>query len=320
MFRTVSVTAIVFLAFGLFFQVILIAEQLKKITLEEVLSIGSLDDETLFQWAGVAVDSEGNIYVTDAMDYSLKKFDPKGNFIKKAGGRGQGPGEFMAPRLLGCSGNLLYATDQKLMGFQVFDTELNFIRRVRIKIFISDLKILSDSRIAAASMAADDLPAVFIFDSEGELLQKIVYSEKKMPLLMDAVSFDFDEEGNLYLAYSFQDRVEKWSRKGKRIWSRKLLNIRKVKREKISTLVVPTEIVFKDVALDRQGYVFVLGGHFSPNRSRDIYVLHPDGRHLTTFALGDSSHCIHIDQKNFLYARANEGVTLKKFRMHYIYR
>ncbi|MGB6866412.1 MAG: 6-bladed beta-propeller, partial [Candidatus Aminicenantaceae bacterium] len=68
-----------------------------KVTLEEVLSVGSLDDDTLFQWVGVTVDSYGQIYVTDAMDYSLKKFDADGKLLQKAGGKGQGPGEFLAP-------------------------------------------------------------------------------------------------------------------------------------------------------------------------------------------------------------------------------
>ena len=114
-------------------QGILAGKELRKVSLEEVLSIGELDDDTLFQWAGVAVGSRGNIYVTDAMDYSLKKFDPQGNFIKKAGRKGQGPGEFLAPRLLDCSENYIYATDQNFRGLKVFDRELNFIRHIMIK-------------------------------------------------------------------------------------------------------------------------------------------------------------------------------------------
>lgn len=303
-----------------FFSHRLFAEkELKKISLEEVLSIGALDDEILFQWAGVAVDDEGYIYVTDAMDYSLKKFDPQGHFIKKAGGKGQGPGEFMAPRLLDCSEDFLYTTDQSVHGIQVFDRELNFIRRIRIKMPISDLRILSDSEIAITSISMDENPSVFLFSEEGELVRKIIYSQKRSPLMMDLVSFDFDPEGNLYIVYSFQDLIEKRNRAGQKLWSRNLLRVKKVKKKKIASHVVPTEVVYKDVALDKEGNVFVMGGHLSKNRSRDVYVLSPQGEHLTTFTLPDTSHCIYIDKENFLYSRANEGVTLKKFRMHYLY-
>lgn len=303
-----------------FFSHRLFAEkELKKISLEEVLSIGALDDEILFQWAGVAVDDEGYIYVTDAMDYSLKKFDAQGDFINKAGGKGQGPGEFMAPRLLDCSEDFLYTTDQSVHGIQVFDRELNFIRRIRIKMPISDLRILSDSEIAITSISMDENPAIFLFSEEGELVRKIIYSQKRSPLMMDLVSFDFDPEGNLYIVYSFQDLIEKRNRAGQKLWSRNLLRVKKVKKKKIASHVVPTEVVYKDVALDKEGNVFVMGGHLSKNRSRDVYVLSPQGEHLTTFTLPDTSHCIYIDKENFLYSRANEGVTLKKFRMHYLY-
>ena len=297
----------------------LAAKELRKVSLEEVLSIGRLDDDTLFQWAGVAVDPQGNIYLSDAMDYSLKRFDSQGNLIKKAGGKGQGPGEFMAPRLLDCSENYLYATDQDFRGLKVFDRELNFVRNIMIKMLVYDIRILSDSEIAVTSLPMLEKPAVFIFDQEGKLVREIKYSDRDSPLMMDVVSFDFDEERNLYLAYNFQDRIEKWSKTGEKLWSINLLRVKKVKKKKVSLFVVPTELVFKDVAMDGEGNLFVLGGHFSQNRSRDVYVLSPEGKHLATFTLPDTSHCIYIDGKNCLYSRANQGITLKKFRMHYVY-
>lgn len=307
------------LASVLFSYLISSGKELKKISLEEVLSIGRLDDDALFQWAGIVTDSQGNIYVTDSMDYSIKKFDSRGKLVKKEGRKGQGPGEFMAPRFLDCTEKFLYASDQYIPGVQVFDKQLNFKRRISIKKPISDLKILSDFRIAVASLFKDKIASIFIYTAEGELIKKFRYSEEKMPLMMELVSFDFDEDGNLYIAYTFQDRIEKFNKDEKKLWSNKLLKVKIVKRKKISSYVVPTEVVYKDVALDSSGNLFILGGHLSKNRSRDVYVISPEGKHLTTFTLPDSSHCIYIDKKNFLYSRANEGVTLKKFKMLYFY-
>ncbi len=296
-----------------------LSEKIKRIELEEFLSVGRLDDDALFQWVGVVADSQNKIYVTDSMDYSLKKFDSDGNFIKKVGRKGQGPGEFMAPRLLDSSDRFLFATDQYFLGVQVFDKELNFKKRIQIKKPISDLKILSDSQIAIATMTIDKIASILIYNTEGKLTREFRYSEKRSPLMMDMVSFDFDQDGNLYLAYTFKDGIEKFEKKGKKEWSRKLLRIKKVKRKKISSYILPTQVVYKDVALDSLGNLFVLGGHYSKNKSRDVYVLSPEGKHLTTFSLPDSSHCLYIDKKDFLYSRANEGVTLKKYRMHYVY-
>jgi len=300
-------------------QFILSRKEPRKISLEEVLSVGSLDDDSLFQWVGVFVDSDGNIYVTDAMDYSLKKFDSNGNLLKKTGRKGQGPGEFMAPRLLDSSDNFLYVTDQHKLGVQVFDRELNFKRHIPIKKPIADLKILSDSQIAVATMFMETTASILIYNASGELTGEFRYSEKKSPLMMDMVSFDFDKDGNLYLAYTFQDRVEKFDRKGKKLWSKRLLGIKKIEKKKISFHEVPTQVVYKDVALDISGNLYMLGGHFSKNRSRDVYVLSPGGDFLTTFTLPETSHCIHIDGQNCLYSRANEGITLKKYRICFVY-
>jgi len=69
--------------------------------------------------------------------------------------------------------------------------------------------------------------------------------------------------------------------------------------------------------LDSSDNIYILGGHLSKNISRDVYVLNPEGELLTTLTLPDTSHCIYIDKNDYLYSRANEGVTLKKYKIKY---
>lgn len=298
---------------------VLWGKEIHSVSLEEVLSIGRLDDDVLFQWVGIVADSRGYLYITDAMDYALKKFGPLGNLIKRTGNKGQGPGEFLAPRFVDCSKRFFYVTDQYAPGIQVFDRDLNFTRRIFFSFPVADLKVLSDDKIAIATLSASKTGKVIIIDSKGEIIREIVYSDRESSLMMNLVSFDFDNLGNLYLAYTFQDKIEKFNNDGEKVWSRKFLKIRKVKKKKIASFFVPTEVVYKDIAIDSFGNLFILGGHFSKNRSRDVYVLNPEGERLVSFTLSDTSHCIYIDSKDFLYSRANEGVTLKKYRMKYIH-
>ncbi len=292
-----------------------------KIHLEEVLSIGGLDDDTLFMWVGVVADSNNHTYVTDTMDYSLKIFDEKGHLLKRTGRKGHGPGEFLAPRLIDSSERFLYVSDQNIPGLQVFDKDLNFKNRIQIFVPIADFKVISDDSIAVSTlfMEKDKKAAIIIFGSKGEVVRQIEYGDKNSPYMMDMVDFDLDSQGNFYLAYNFQDRIEKFNPDGKRVWSKRLLNIKEVKREKIGNFKLPSDHVYKDIALNSSGHVFVLGGSFSKNPSRDVYVLSPEGELLTTFSLPDTSHCIYIDEKDFIYSRADEGVTLKKFRMKHVY-
>jgi hypothetical protein len=286
-----------------------------KITLEEVLSVGSLDDDTLFQWVGVTVDPHGQIYVTDAMDYSLKKFDADGKLLQKAGRKGQGPGEFLAPRLLVRSEDYLFVTDQSLPGIQVFDHNLKFIHRIPIKIPIGDVQVLSDDRIAVVVLLFNQSGSIHVYDHGGRILKKFRYTERSKSSMMDWVEIDFDSEDNLYVVYNFQDRIDKFDVNGGRLWSRSLLDIKKVKTKKIGPWNVPEKIVFKDIVFDSDDRLYILGGGHSTNPSRDVYVLNREGKHLTTFTLPESSHCLYIDSNNFLYSRANDGITLKKYRI-----
>lgn len=287
----------------------------ERIVLEEVLAIGSYDDDSLFQWAGVATDSEGNIYVTDAMDYSLKKFDKDGNFLAKTGRRGQGPGEFTAPRLLDCSGPFLFVTEQYQPVIKVFDETLHYRFQIPLEGPVGDMKVLDNDLVVVAALSAKRENLLAFYDLKGRIVKKLAFSGNPSRMLMDMVSFEIDGQRNIYLAYNFADRIVKFDSSGKRVWSKNLLGIEQVKQKKISSHVVPIEIVYKDVALDRSGNLYVLGGKFSQNRSRDVYVLNPDGNLITTLTLPDTSHCIYIDGDDFLYARADEGITLKKFKM-----
>lgn len=289
-----------------------------KVALEEVLSVGSLDDDALFQWVGVAVDPSGQIYVTDAMDYSLKKFGADGKLLQRAGRKGQGPGEFLAPRLLARSDDHLFVTDQSIPGIQVFDHDLNFVRRIPIKIPIGDIHVLSVDRIAVVVLLLNQSGRIHVYDHEGKILRQIHYTEGQRSSMMDWVEIGFDHAENLYVLYNFQDRIDKFDANGRRLWSRSLLDLKKIKTKKVGPWVVPDKIIFKDLVFDSEDRLYILGGGHSENPSQDVYVLNPDGAHLTTFTLPETSHCIYIDSQNKLYSRANEGITLKKYRIKWL--
>lgn len=299
----------------------LLGKETNQIYLEEVLSIGDLDDNAvLYMWVDVAVDAQNFIYITDTMDYSLKKFDSQGKFIKKIGRKGQGPGEFQAPRYMGLSEKFIYVSDERIRRIQIFDKELNFKRSIPIRMPVSDLKVLSDDKfaISSVSLAKKYKGRIFIINAEGKISDEIVFMDKDLPLLKDSVSFDFDSKGNLYVAYLYQNKVEKFDSKRNKIWSEKLLKMKeKVGSIKVESFTLPTDVIYKDIALDSSDNIYILGGHLSKNISRDVYVLNPEGELLTTLTLPDTSHCIYIDKNDYLYSRANEGVTLKKYKIKY---
>lgn len=235
--------------------------------------------------------------------------------MAKTGRRGQGPGEFTAPRLLDCSQQFLFVTEQYQPVIKVFDKTLQYQFQIPLAGPVGDIKVINDDLVAVAALSARRESHLAFYDRSGKIFKKIPFFQGPSRMLMDMVSFDIDSKGCLYVAYNFADRIEKFDSSGQKVWSKSLLGARQVKRKKISSHVIPIDIVYKDVALDRSGNLYVLGGKFSQNRSRDVYVLSPDGEHLWTLTLPDTSHCIYIDGSDFLYARANEGISLKKFKM-----
>lgn len=288
-----------------------------KITLQEVLSIGDLNDDNLFQWTGVAVGRGGDIYVLDAMDCALKKFDARGALVKKTGRRGQGPGEFMLPRLLDASPNFLFASDQNIAGVLVFDLELNYVKKIPCPTLIAHLKALGDDRVAVASMSFQGPGRILVLSGEGKILSEISYFEGSAGLLMDSISFIPGADGGFYIAFLFQDRIEKWSPDGRRLWSRHLLGGTKSETKKFESFNLPSDTYFKDIAVDARGHIFVLGGAMAKAPGRTVYVLNTEGNLQTTFDLPDTSHCLYLDRDGYLYGRANDGITLKKFRILY---
>jgi tripartite motif-containing protein 71 len=79
---------------------------------------------------GIAVDSLGNVYVTDYVNDLVQKFDSNGAFITKWGSSGSGDGQFNGPEGIATdsSGNV-YVTDFNNHRIQKFDSNGAFITK-----------------------------------------------------------------------------------------------------------------------------------------------------------------------------------------------
>jgi len=73
---------------------------------------------------GVAVDKDGNLYVTDTMNNRVEIFDADGNFISLFGKHGDGPGYLARPKgiAIDCDGHI-WVADQMQDRLQVFNRE-----------------------------------------------------------------------------------------------------------------------------------------------------------------------------------------------------
>jgi 6-bladed beta-propeller len=70
----------------------------------------------------VAIDGEGNVYVTDTLNNRVESFDADGNFISEFGSSGDGPGRFARPKgIIVDSDAHIWVADEVQNRVQVFD-------------------------------------------------------------------------------------------------------------------------------------------------------------------------------------------------------
>jgi len=82
------------------------------------------DPGNFSQPTNAAVDSEGNLYVTDTLNNRVEIFDPEGNFISEFGKAGDGPGHFARPKGIALDrDDHIWVVDEVQSRVQVFDRE-----------------------------------------------------------------------------------------------------------------------------------------------------------------------------------------------------
>jgi len=85
----------------------------------------------------VKADGHGNIFILDAGNQRILKFDSSGRYLKTIGRQGQGPGEFQTPVNLRIDRNgLLYVLDMRKV--HVFTPEGTYVKTINIPSFLMD--------------------------------------------------------------------------------------------------------------------------------------------------------------------------------------
>ncbi len=87
-------------------------------------SVGDDDPSTFSKPSNVAVDKEGNVYVSDTMNNRVQIFDADGKFISMFGKAGDGPGAFARPKGISIdSDSHIWVADAFTNRIQIFDRE-----------------------------------------------------------------------------------------------------------------------------------------------------------------------------------------------------
>jgi hypothetical protein len=269
----------------------------------------------LYSVSGISLDRRGNVYVTDLLDYSVKKFDNSGACVGKVGRRGTGPAEFRSPALSLVTGENLVVLQMEDPRIQVFDTGLayrgGFIVRGGMPVDIAP----DGPRGMAIALYGDSSHGMVLrYDRpEGRNPRRIPLEPTgKMHPLYAAGRIAVCRDGTLVVAYLFMNRVELYTREGRFRRRFSVAGMPGGKGEE-DDRQVPEKTYFRKVLLDAAGNILLLGGNQAPHPGRDIFVCGRDGSCIRTFVLPSRSRVIAAGEMNTLYATDEGGTRVERY-------
>jgi len=211
--------------------------------LEVITSFPSkeLIEEGVYLWKPLRLTHlpNGNIAVNDQKAHHILIFDENGNFIRKIGRGGQGPGEFGNPYTMTTTSESLLVGDNSNMRIQYFDFEGNYIRS--FKMFKSFLDIATNQKelIYGASIPAhpkEDL--INVMDKDGNILD--TFGKTKFDIGSNWVTpnwvrrISINNKNELFLAFYYFPLVCRYSEKGKLLAEYRLNHDVMKEKEKIN--------------------------------------------------------------------------------------
>lgn len=174
-------------------------------------------------------DEKGNLYVLDEKDHCVKKFGADRKLRLRFGRQGQGPGEFEYPMTVevGVPNRVVVSTMSSEL--HVFDYDGNYIDRFRLPPYrgINPALLGSDLVVAYAFQANGennrDNHVLAIFDFKGQVLREFgeahFLETARNTWQANFPQITVDGADNIYVAFTNQNRIEKYSATGQLLLS-----------------------------------------------------------------------------------------------------
>lgn len=297
---------------------------LNGIKIREILRIGDRPGTEILEVFDVCTDNNGNIYVSDKLEYAVKKFDKNGNLILKVGGKGQGPGEFrVGPGAITCAGDIIAVVDFTTSIIHLFTKDLKFIKLISTPSAISDITSDKNGNIYAAYVnfkGGKFSTEIAIFNKSGQNIKVIKVGDGFLNAFLGFARLSCSRD-YLVLNYFCLNQIFLIDKiNGKIVKKFSIMGLpEKSKFEKMGEIEVPEENMFNDIAVNPSNeHIFILSGGYSKNPGKDIYILDKKGSLLQTVVLPEKTKFIYFDHEGYLYTSGKENTILKKIKLtHY---
>jgi len=166
----------------------------------------------------LALDSAGNVYVTDYGNRRIQKFDNDGNFLHTWGTKGSGNGQFQVPAGIAIGKDFVYVVDNELNRVQKFDTSGKYIAQWGSKGTESGQFLLPQN------IAVDPNGDVYVADTGNSRIQKFSSDGKFLSSwgssglgngqFLNPRGVAADSQGSIYVSDSGNNRLQKFTSDG----------------------------------------------------------------------------------------------------------
>lgn len=173
-----------------------------------------------------AMDSKGNIYVADAGNRTVRKFDAQGHLLRSIGEMGWEPGNFIKPWSLACdNSDNLYVLDIHSGRISRFDQDGNFKDSIVVSALGFSgvaLKLNANGELYVGGIRRphqSESPLLYKPGKDGRLLASFFPEDSavtKLNLtLVGMVWADLDSSGNIYAVQPVSTKVSVFSPEGR---------------------------------------------------------------------------------------------------------
>ena len=184
----------------------------------------------------IAVDGAGDLYVLDTGNHRIQKFGPDGTFLASFGRQGQGPGEFYYPSWLAVDDKgFLCVSDPNNQRIQVLTPDgkdhktLKVLEQGSGPVFLGKAGELVEGSPRMRFLINHDekkpasLPKlVKVRDLAGKLLREfgepLDFGNDLVNNGGNDVILTVDGDGQVYLVFPAQNRIEKYAADGRLLW------------------------------------------------------------------------------------------------------
>jgi Ca2+-binding RTX toxin-like protein len=166
----------------------------------------------------IAVDDDGNSYVTDLGNKRIQKFSSSGEFVSSWGGSGYLDGQFHFPSGIAVNDNFVYVADHDLHSIQKFSVNGTFVDQwgsfgIKDSQFKYPYGVTVDSENNVYVVDTGN-QRIQKFTSDGEYILSFGSSGMGDGEFLTAIGIDTDNDDNVYVTDKGNRKIEKFNSTG----------------------------------------------------------------------------------------------------------